>query len=269
MVTLYKDAAIILELQKHIPSNLYITQTIKWESLATLWYQCKDDPTTTNCCEEDAVSTLYFTKSLLYESGILTYGTKPTTPPKPAEPLQACRSCNANAQKDWSFCPYCGDTLSLKCVACHKELKPEFRICPFCETPVRRATLASQDSHKTEDEYRALCRGAYLDGVLTIRERTLMNEKRLELGLPPDVADRIERECAPPNVVEYEHLVEGVLVDGVITDIERQFLDRKAQQLGIDQWTATQIEDLFKALLVTPAESPGRPSDKTNKDTTI
>ena len=61
-------------------------------------------------------------------------------------------------------------------------------------------------------------------------------------------AEKIERCCAPENIIEYTRLVEGVLVDGIINESERAFLDRKAQQLNVDPWSAKQIEDLLVAM---------------------
>jgi uncharacterized membrane protein YebE (DUF533 family) len=97
-------------------------------------------------------------------------------------------------------------------------------------------------SKRAQEEYRVYCEGSYLDGVVNIRERNLLDNKRLELGLTTEQADKIERQCAPENVVEYSRFVEGVLIDGIITEDERAFLQKKIKELNLDSWVAEQIE---------------------------
>ena len=102
--------------------------------------------------------------------------------------------------------------------------------------------------HPAKDEYRFLCRGAYLDGIINVRERRLLDKKRMELGLSTEEAELIERKCAPDNVVEYTRFVEGVLVDGVITEVERAFLEKKARQLHLNPGLAREIEEVALAM---------------------
>ena len=252
MIHFYHEGGIFPELKKHLANPLYrvITST-NWQKLEVFWYQFNEPSGAASYCEEDAREISFWTKNLLYESKIL--GNDEIQQPKPAVPperLMICASCNSPATEGWHFCPQCGEALDLECHGCHKPLQVEWRRCPFCDTLVRKGHEIHGGSHKLEDEYRTLCRGAWLDGVISVGERRLLTEKRLELGLGADVADRIERECAPPHVIEYSHFVEGVLVDGIITDIEREFLDRKALQLGIDPWLAKETEAALLAAIV-------------------
>jgi RNA polymerase subunit RPABC4/transcription elongation factor Spt4 len=251
MIRLYSEAELFPELKKQLCDPFYRTTTsTNWHKLEVLWYQTKDASGVTPCGEDDARDIAFWTKNLLYESKILGVDIRQRKPAIPSNPINVCASCNSSTTEDWHFCPQCGYSLKLECMACHKALQAEWRRCPYCDSPVRKTHETSADIHKLEDEYRTLSRGAWLDGVVSIRERRLLDEKRLELGLGSDVADRIERECAPPNVVEYSRFVEGVLVDGIITDVEREFLDKKALQLGIDPWIAKQTEETLLATTV-------------------
>lgn len=97
-----------------------------------------------------------------------------------------------------------------------------------------------------------MCRGAYIDHVVTYRERLALNQKRLELGLNVEEAELIEAECAPPGVMEYLHLAEFALADGTIDEKERSYLNRMREKLNIQDEVAREIE---QALLL--PQKPG------------
>ena len=139
-----------------------------------------------------------------------------------ARSSEECPCCGADLQSNWNYCPQCGAAL------------------------------------RAREEYRILCKGVYADGVANVRERILLERKRIELGLSWAEARSIERGCAPRNVLDYSRLVEGVSVDGVIDEAERAFLRKKAQQLGIDEWLAGQIEQAAMAIGTT--HPPGGPA---------
>jgi uncharacterized membrane protein YebE (DUF533 family) len=104
--------------------------------------------------------------------------------------------------------------------------------------------LGADDVQGAHREYKILCQGVYIDGVVNVRERGELERRRLELGLDADEAKRIEAEAAPSETWEYMHLVRGVLVDGVIDEQERAFLDEKARELAIDPWVRKRIEEV-------------------------
>ena len=215
-----------------------------------------------NSLTEDVARDLaYWTKNFIYEFRLIgnpVFFAQAIKIPElkfvPADSTSSgnicCGDCNRPTGPDWSYCAYCGLFLKLECLNCHKALDPSWKRCPFCEVAVSKLSPKVSDSQRAEDEYRVMCRGAWLDGVVSVVEKRLLDEKRLELGLTLESADRIQRECAPKAVIDYSIIAEGVLVDGIITDIERQFLDRKAQALGIDSWTAQQIEETLQKTLI-------------------
>jgi hypothetical protein len=192
---------------------------------------------------------LYWTKLLLFDAELAGSAPKVERESGEAPRPERCPCCEEAIGADWNYCPYCGAVLSVTCEACGRVLAPDFRICPYCETPVQlRGAHEADSAERARQEYRILCAGAYLDGVVNLRERALLEKKRLELGVNAEVAEQIERECAPESVVEYCRLIEGVLVDGVISERERKFLQQKAEHLGVDPWVAEQVEKVALAM---------------------
>ncbi len=249
LVSMCKEGVIITELQKKMTSNLHKTKKIIWDQVLE-WDRTARHPQEGEPLDEsDAMQMAYWLKVFLYDCELVGRARKIVPIPAEARSLVACPYCNEPIKGDWKFCPECGIALKVTCPACHRVLAPDFRICPYCETRVRRRSQEETDETKRAlEEYRVLCMGTYLDGVINIRERHLLDNKRLELGLTEDQADEIERQCAPANVVDYTNLVEGVLVDGIITDEERSFLQQKAKELNLDSWVAKQIEEASIAI---------------------
>ena len=243
LVDLLEAEEVFGELQKKLTSNLHKTKKINWDQ-AVEWYSAsKHSDDIASLDESDAMQMAYWLKVFMYDCELA--GGAPTVAPVPKEALslEECPYCKEPIKGDWKFCPECGVALKVTCEACHRVLAPDFRICPYCEAPVsRRGGAETDEAQRAQDEFRLLCVGTYLDAVINIRERNLLDTKRLELGLTTDQAEKIERQCAPENVVEYTRLVEGVLVDGIITEDERAFLQKKAKELDLDSWVADQIE---------------------------
>ena len=243
LVDLYKEKEVFGELQKKLTSNLHKTKKINWNQ-AVEWHNAPRGARDIASLDEgDAMQMAYWLKVFLYDCELA--GGAPTVVPIPkdARSLEECPYCTEPIKGDWKFCPGCGVALKVTCEACHRVLAPDFRICPYCEASVSRRGISETDaSQRAQEEYRILCVGSYLDGVINIRERNLLDNKRLELGLTAEQADKIERQCAPENVVEYSRFVEGVLIDGIITEDERTFLQKKIKELNLDSWVAEQIE---------------------------
>lgn len=87
-------------------------------------------------------------------------------------------------------------------------------------------------------------------GVISDRERRLLNRLRESLGISEERATELEALCNP-NVLtkeeqEYAEEVKVVLEDGSISDRERRLLDRLAKSLNISPDRAQQIEDSLK-----------------------
>ncbi len=242
--SLYKEAQIFDELRKYLTSNLQKIKMINWIQ-AVQWYSAsKQEDSSNSLDEDDAQQMLFWTKIFVYDCELA--GKSDTVKPVPGPILiyKDCPCCTQPLETDWNFCPECGVALKVVCEACQRPLAPDFQICPYCETPVTLRGGPDMDRvRKAKEEYRILCTGAYLDGVMNARERALLDKKRLELGLSADDVESIERQCSPANVLEYTHLVEGVLVDGKIDDAEAAFLQKKAEQMKIDSWLARQIHE--------------------------
>ncbi len=243
---LYRQAGIFDMLRKHVKSPLRKTRRIDWKTMIS-WrneavHECRE------FSPDEAMQMLIWTRSFLYECGLVPSGHQQDSPPKADQPQKSCAGCSGSIKEEWAYCPGCGMRLSLTCRSCKRILMPDFRICPYCETQVPLCSeQAQQISEKVRSEYAILCRGAWLDGIINARERLLLNQVRLELGLSDAEADDIEQREAPPGVINYLRLVEGALADGVISKEERAFLNRKAASLGIDPADANELEEALKA----------------------
>jgi len=249
LIELYKEEDVFDELQKKLTSNLHKTKKINWDHVKEWHNVSTNSQDIASLDEGDAMQMAYWLKVFLYDCELA--GGAPTVAPIPKEArsLEECPFCKEPIKGDWKFCPECGVALKVTCEACNRVLAPDFRICPYCEASVHRRGGAKTDEGKRAlEEYKILCVGTYLDGVINIRERILLDNKRLELGLTAEQAEKIERQCASENVVEYTRLVEGVLVDGIITEDEHTFLEKKAKELNLDNWVADQIEETIVEL---------------------
>lgn len=43
-----------------------------------------------------------------------------------------CEKCGRNVSKDFSLCPFCGNTLKLECPECGKQFDLKYKMCPYC-----------------------------------------------------------------------------------------------------------------------------------------
>jgi len=240
LVNLFQQADLFSVLRVQLTSNLQKIKTIDWKALLK-WHKALSEQDN-NLDEKEALQTAHWLRVFLFDCELIGQAIKITPLHEPANNNEICSYCNKTVNAEWIFCPQCGGSLSLKCSTCRRPLDPNFKICPYCETAIpKRGKAENQEEDQAREEYRVLCVGAYLDGVLNIRERQLLEKKRLELGLSNEDATIIERQCAPPSVIEFTHLVECVLLDDLINEEESVFLERKAQELKLDSWVAQQI----------------------------
>ncbi|MDP8236415.1 MAG: TIR domain-containing protein [Candidatus Erginobacter occultus] len=243
MVHLYLETDLFSELRRRLSSSLQKVKQLDWDKLVSCFDDAKNPRHSQDVGREDANEMVYGTKLFLYDCELLGAKQKVDPVPEDERQLTACPICGTAVTEGWSYCPACGAQLKLVCPVCHRALAAAFRICPYCETRISRHPVGETEEHRRAcEEYRVFCAGAYLDGVVNVREREMLGKKRLALGLTQDEAYEIERQCAPHNVLEYTRLVEGVLVDGTIDENERVFLKTKAGELGIDEWLARQVE---------------------------
>lgn len=118
-------------------------------------------------------------------------------------------------------------------------------------------TQKSNSSSKTtevadgEAEYLEELKVCYEDGVITDKERRLLDRLRKSLGISEDRAAELEAMCNPKALTaeeqEYADEVKACLEDdGVITVKERRLLDRLAKSLNISLDRAAEIEKIMK-----------------------
>ena len=246
LVGLYREAKVFDRLRRKRDSNLQKIRRINWDQVVEWRNRAAHSGGADQLDEDDAMQMLHWLKVFLYDCELLgreeEAGAKVDGGPAPPPPPE-CPVCKCKVEPDWTYCAKCGCALRTTCDQCDRPLAAGFKVCPYCEAPVQRKRQETTDQAvAAEEEYRIMCRGAYMDGVLTARERYVLNSKRLELGLTTKQAERIERECVPGNVMDYHHYVEGVFVDGIIDDYERDFLDKKAKELAVDPEMARIIE---------------------------
>lgn len=101
-----------------------------------------------------------------------------------------------------------------------------------------------------EAEYLEELRACFEDGVITDKERRLLDRLRKSLGISETRAAELEAMCHPQSMTEeeqeYANEVKVCLEDdGEITVKERRLLDRLAKSLGISSDRALQIENLL------------------------
>lgn len=110
----------------------------------------------------------------------------------------------------------------------------------------QRTSAVSVNSKEQEylDEYKICIEN---DGVISDRERRLLNRLRDSLGISEERAMELEAQCNPSILSneEKEYLEEfkACMEDGVISDRERRLLDRLAKSLNISPERIVQLEN--------------------------
>lgn len=104
-------------------------------------------------------------------------------------------------------------------------------------------------SSEAEDEYVIELKECYADGVITDRERRLLEKLRKSLGITEERAKELEAMCNPTVLTkqeeEYAEELREALTDGVITDKERRLLNKVAKSLNISEQRAAEIERML------------------------
>lgn len=108
---------------------------------------------------------------------------------------------------------------------------------------------ASVDNTNNEKEYLVELKECYADGVVTDKERRLLNRLRISLGISEERAAQLEASINSPSLnddeKEYFEEVKACLEDdGVITDKERRLLNKIRASLGISEERAKEIEEM-------------------------
>lgn len=63
----------------------------------------------------------------------------------------ACDKCLTPADKDYSFCPNCGESLKKACSKCKKTFPNVWNICPFCGKEYREGKKSKHKSKKPSE----------------------------------------------------------------------------------------------------------------------
>ncbi len=112
-----------------------------------------------------------------------------------------------------------------------------------------KTNLSTPPSKENESEYIEELKACYEDGIITDKERRLLDRLRKSLGISEARAAELEAMCNPNTLSaeeqEYADEVKACLEDdGVITDKERRLLNKVAKSLGITQERANRIEKM-------------------------
>ena len=178
----------------------------------------------------ESVEMMFYTKVFLYDTGLIDGG-ELTTPEVLA---LRCLYCKGAFNRDFHYCPQCGKRLDHHCHNCGKGLSTHYLICPHCDS--RRPEPVDED--EATDTYRKYAEAVWADWEVTPGEKEWLGQKRLELGLSPEMADRIETSIIPKNYHDFMNLIAAVNLDGVIDEDERGFLLRHADEMGLATGTA-------------------------------
>lgn len=240
LVGVYREAHVFDKLRKHLTSNIQKVKRINWVDLVNLRNSAAHDEAQVEISVDDAVQVFLWLKILLHDTELAGTPIAVERVGKSQRQTGAisCPECHATLAGNWKFCHDCGTCMYSICGACDRPLDPTFKICPYCETLVRRSGVTSQALH----EYEMISKGAYLDHVVSARERKMLEQARLKLGLSSEQAEEIEQRSLPANIRQYVGLAEGACIDGIIGFEEREFLDRKMKELKVDPEIATEIE---------------------------
>lgn len=106
---------------------------------------------------------------------------------------------------------------------------------------------SSLNSKAAEQEYISELKECLADGIITDRERRLLDKLRKSLGISEERAQELEIQCNPASFTkeekEYSEEVKACLADdGIITDRERRLLVKLAKSLNISSQRALEIE---------------------------
>jgi len=244
LVSIYRNANIFSELRKQLTSSLQTVKEVDWEHVLAI-LKATQQKKRVSSRQTDAEMMFQWLKILLYDCELVGEHRNVPTIPEEDPALQECLGCGHSLQRTWHYCPICGISVILICEKCRRRLEPDYKRCPYCEEPVhRRAGRPLSGKERALDEYRILCKGAYLDDIVNKQERRLLEQKRLELGLSIEESEGIERDCAPRSIWEFTRLVQGALVDYKISEREKEFLESKRCDLAIDSDNAKTIIDV-------------------------
>ena len=109
----------------------------------------------------------------------------------------------------------------------------------------------SDDISPKEQEYISEYIECFNDGIITDREKRLLDKLRKSLNISEERAKELEYQYNTENLIfeekEYADEIKEILKDGVITDKERRLLNKLAKSLNISPERSIEIEKIIAA----------------------
>ena len=104
-----------------------------------------------------------------------------------------CNKCGKELLEGWGFpcCPFCGSPLAAEAAGVSLGDANAFAgdvSISVSNTKVERQKGAEEIKAQNLGQYRALCKQALADGIVTAEERALLEDARVSLGISPDEA---------------------------------------------------------------------------------
>lgn len=115
----------------------------------------------------------------------------------------------------------------------------------------KKGTTVDSSSNSAEAEYAEEIMACLADdGLISDRERRILERLRKTLGISEERAKEIEIQCKSPDLseseVEYAEEIKACLADdGLISDRERRILERLRKSLNISSERAKEIESIY------------------------
>jgi HEPN domain-containing protein len=233
MIMFAKHTAYWDHIREMCESNLRFVKMINWDQIRRLRNKVTHENVSVS--RDDALEVLFWTKVFLYESGLVPGKKNPITEVLEAE----CEACNFTVSLSWNYCPSCGKATKEGCPVCGQKNHNSNKVCLHCDTKLR-----DTENYKEEKKlYKSYVEAVWADWTVTPLERQWLQQKRLDLGITLDEAERIELQVIPKNYFIFSEIIEATRVDGKIDRFEREFLRKKAKSLSIPQEAA---ENLIK-----------------------
>lgn len=233
MIMFAKHTAYWDYIREMCESNLRFVRMVNWDQIRRLRNKITHE--NISISRDDALEVLFWTKVFLYESGLIPGKKNPITEVLEAE----CSACNFTVSLSWNYCPSCGKATKEGCPVCGQKNHNSNKICLHCDS-----VLMKTDNSKEEIKlYKSYVEAVWADWTVTPLERQWLQQKRLDLGITLEEAEKIELQIIPKNYFIFSEIIEATRVDGKIDRFEREFLRKKAVKLNIPHEAA---ENLIK-----------------------
>jgi len=244
LIGIYRSCDAWKIIRKMVKDNCSFVNKLDFDEMCELRNKAVHNPDS-KITYDEAFGDLYLpVKKILYKLEIIEANSKNVKVSTHTEP-GTCKSgnCSQPMKKSWNYCPECGCPSHINCSNCERELLPDMKICPYCENPVTE--FAKKEKQSNLDELRILVRGALLDNYINKAEKSLLESKRIELGIEDDEFEKLKNEYLSPEVKDYTQALEMISIDGIVSKEERAYLDKKIVDLKLDETLVKQLEKTY------------------------